>query len=77
MNVYVSVNVCVLQFRFLERKERGRGGGGRGREGESEGVPLITRLQDRELQEMRDEGQSCDCHMPLKLSIILAYALHI
>ena len=52
-------NVCItLQFRFLEGEGKGRGGGG-GR-GRQEEVVLITRLQDRELQEMRDEGESCD-----------------
>ena len=34
-----------------------RKGGVGGRRGGGEGVALITRLQDRELQEMRDEGE--------------------
>ena len=32
----------------------------RGESAVVERVPLISRLQDRELQEMRDEGKSCD-----------------
>ena len=34
--------------------------GGVARSTVTERVPLISRLQDRELQEMRDEGESCD-----------------
>ena len=49
----------IFQFRFVEG-EGGRRGGVEGRQGEE--VTHITRLQDRELQEMRDEGRSCDLH---------------
>ena len=51
-----------IQFRFGDR-DKERKGGVVGCVGGGERVPLITRLQDRELQEMRDEGQSCDCHV--------------
>ena len=51
-----------MQFEFVKNdsgvKRRERRGGGLS--GEMESVPLVTRLQDRELQEMRDEGGSCD-----------------
>jgi hypothetical protein len=50
-------------FRFMEQGERTKASG-RGRSGEKEAVPLITRLQDRELQEMRDEGKCLSMHQP-------------
>ena len=56
----VLSSCCAFQFRFDEGDGKGRRE--RGRPGEMKEVPLITRLQDRELQEMRDEGQSCDYH---------------
>ena len=49
---------CGMQLRFVEREERGRRGGKREGHGVVEKVPLVSRLQDRELQEMRDEGES-------------------
>lgn len=62
--------VCVmwhLQFELVENdsgaKRRERAGGGVPRKSVVKSVPLVTRLQDRELQEMRDDGRSCDNHV--------------
>jgi hypothetical protein len=59
-----SIPVERPRFRFDEgdgkgRRERGRPAG------EMKEVALITRLQDRELQEMRDEGKCLSMHQPL------------
>lgn len=65
MSIY-SVELCVVVECFLQfvesdagvKKDKKRGEGGKALG--MERVPLVTRLQDRELQEMRDEGKSCD-----------------